>query len=160
MQQFSHFLCEPSSFAYFAGSLCAWRSKAFNRKERKRRARNVRKENLCCNPEGVRVYARAPKSFQIALQDVLYVGLGGDWETASVAKGLCRNLDSWRCLLALVLVALDHTNYALHQFEIKIVFAGNLLSRVRLLHIVLKNSIEHFVVGQAVAVLLIKAQFR
>src|SRR5258708_1457600 len=101
----------------------------------------------------------ATASFRTIVSSGLDVGFGGNGKTSSIAESLRRNFDSGRRLLALVFVALHHANHALDQVKIEVVFASNLLGRVRLLNIVLKNSIQHFVIWQSVAVLLIQTQF-
>src|SRR5438552_2063793 len=100
----------------------------------------------------------ATASFRTIVFLSLDVGFGGNGKTSSIAESLRRNFDSGRRLLALVFVALHHANHALDQVKTKVVFASDLLGRVRLLNIVLKNSIQHIVIWQSVAVLLVKTK--
>src|SRR5713226_6640439 len=80
------------------------------------------------------------------------IRFGGNRETPPIAKSFGRNLDPRSRLLAFVLIPLDHADDASYQLDIEAVIARNLLDRVRLLHIILENSIQHVVRRQAVAV--------
>src|ERR1700680_4998682 len=82
-------------------------------------------------------------------------GLGGDGKAAAQAKGLRRNFQSRRSLLALVFSAIHHLKHPLHQRQIIAMIGRNLFGGVRIFDVFFKDCIEYLVRRQRIKVLLI-----
>src|SRR5207253_1494984 len=102
------------------------------------------------------------RSFQRVLQTGSFLNLifRGDGKTAAVAKRLSRNLYSRRGLLALVFVAVYHTNDFTHQFDVNPMILRNLLGAVHFLNVVFENGIVYLVGWKSIRISLIGSQLR
>src|SRR5579872_6457913 len=91
--------------------------------------------------------------------DVLDIRLGCDRKAATVAERFRGNFYAWRGLLALVLAAFHHANYALHQTNIEAAVGGNLVGGMRVFDVIFEDGVEHVVGWKRVAVHLAGAKF-